>query len=334
MPGPRASSVLSTAADFIPTVVRWTWKDRIPAGKVTVIDGRPGVGKSCMTLDIAARVTRGREMPDGFDPAMGPRNVIIVTAEDDWADTVVPRLMAAGADLARVSRLDDLGIPDGVPDLEKRILEVEAALVIIDPLVAFVAAKYNLYRDQDARTALRPLADVAERTGAAVVGLRHVNKTQGAPAQDRGTGSVAIGGAARSNLIAGPDPDREGHFVLASIKNNLGRRPPSLGYSLEPVDVKLSDGIAEVAVVRWEGTVDLGADDLVVGEKQGEAVAFLEGELADGPKPSKDLEAAAASRGLSWAGAVRRASIRLKVIKSPTEVGVRGAVWLWRLPDR
>ena len=87
-------------------------------------------------------------------------------------------------------------------------------------------------------------------------------------------------------------------------------------------------------VVRWEGAVDLDADDLVVGEKQGEAVAFLQGELADGPKPSKDLQAAAESRGLSWTGAVRRASNRLHVIKYSTAVGVPGSGWMWRLPDR
>jgi AAA domain len=331
---PRVDTDLSSAADIVPTRVQWMWKDRIALGKVTILDGRPGLGKSCMTLDIAARVTRGREMPDGFDPAMGPRNVLIVTAEDDWEDTVVPRLMAAGADLTRVFRLDDLEIPGGVLELEKRVVEHAAALVIIDPLVAFVPSKYNLYRDQDSRAALKPLAAVAGRTGAAVVGLRHVNKAQGVPAQDRGTGSVAIGGAARSNLIAGPDPDHEDHFVLASIKNNLGPKPPSLGYSLEPVEVSLPDGFAQVVVVRWEGTVDLDADDLVVGEKQGEAVAFLEGELANGPKPSKVLEAAAASRGLSWTGAVRRASVRLGVIKWTPEVGVSGAAWMWRLPDR
>jgi hypothetical protein len=332
--GPRERFGPPSAADIVPRRVRWMWKDYIPLGKVTVLDGRPGLGKSLMTLDIAARVTQGRAMPDGFDPAMGPRNVLIVTAEDDWEDTVVPRLMAAGADLTRVFRLDDLVIPNGVADLEARIIEVQAALVVIDPLVAFVLSKYDLYRDQDARAALKPLAMVAGRTEAVVVGLRHVNKSQGAPAQDRGTGSVAIGGAARSNLIVGPDPDREGHFVLASIKTNLGPKPPSLGYSLEPVEVSLSDGITEVVVVRWEGTVDLDADDLVVGEKQGEAVAFLEGELADGPKPSKVVKAAAESRGLSWTGAVRKAADRLHVVKYSTAVGVPGSEWMWRLPDR
>lgn len=332
--GPREPSVLSTAADIIPAVVRWTWRDRIPAGKVTVIDGRPGLGKSAMTIDIAARLTTGREMPDGSGPATEPCTVLLITAEDDWEDTVVPRLMAAGADLDRVYRLDDLSIPDGVDDLERYIREVNAALVIIDPLVAFAPSRLNLYRDQDARAALKPLAAVAGRTGAAIVGLRHVNKAQGIPAQDRGTGSVAIGGAARSNLIAGPDPDHEGHFVLAPIKNNLGPKAPSLGYSLEFAEVSLPDGCADVVVVRWQGHVAVDADDLVMGERQGEAQAFLKEQLADGPKAAKTLEALADSRGLSWTGAVRRASERLKVEKYPTQVGVPGSEWMWRLPDR
>ena len=148
-------TTLFSAADIVPKRVQWMWKGRIPLGKVTVIDGRPGLGKSSMLLDITARATRGREMPDGFDPTTGPCNVLIVTAEDDWEDTVVPRLMAAEADLTRVFRLDDLVIPDGVLGLENRILEVKAALVIIDPLVAFVVGKFNLYRDQDARAVRR-----------------------------------------------------------------------------------------------------------------------------------------------------------------------------------
>jgi putative DNA primase/helicase len=327
-------ALLVSAADIIPKLVRWLWTHRVPFGKVTVLDGRPGLGKSAITIDAAARVTTGRPMPGDTTPAAAPGNVLIVTAEDDWEDTVVPRLMAAGADLSRVFRLDDLVIPGGVSVLEERIVEVAAVLVIIDPLVAFVPSKFNLYRDQDARAALKPLAEVAGRTGAAIVGLRHVSKMQGIPAQDRGTGSVAIGGAARSNLIAGPDPDREGHFVLASIKNNLGPKASSVGYSLEASAVELGDGSASVVFVRWEGEVHVDADDLVVAERQGEALSFLLEQLADGPKASNTIREAAEARGLSWTGAVRRASKRLHVVKKPPAVGVKGSEWMWRLRDR
>jgi hypothetical protein len=325
---------LRSAANITLKRVHWLWTGRVATGKVTMLDGRPGLGKSAIAIDIAARTTRGGPMPGDAIASAEPRNVLLVTAEDDWEDTVVLRLIGAGADLSRVYRLDELIIPEGVSALGAHISVVDAGLVVIDPLVAFVASRFNLYRDQDARAALRPLADVAGRTGAAILGLRHVNKAQGIPAQDRGTGSVAIGGAARSNLIAGPDPDQKGSFVLASIKNNLGPKPPSLGYSLQSIDVELPDGASSVVVVRWHGDVHVDADDLVIGERQGEAAAFIEEQLAGGPKPSNDIRKAAESRGLSWSGAVRRASERLRVSKYPEVVGKPGGKWVWALPDR
>lgn len=332
-PGEWIAGRLRSAATITPRPVRWLWADRLALGKLTVLDGRPGLGKSSMTLDIAARVTRGLAMPDGSDPMLGAGNVLLVTAEDDWSDTVVPRLMAAGADLTRVYELDELDLPDGADALEARIREVDALFVGIDPLVAFVAGKYNLYRDQDARFVLKPLAAVLARTGAAGLGLRHVSKATGIPAQDRGTGSVAIGGAARSNLIVAPDPDMDERFVLASIKNNLGRKPPSLSYGLTARPIDTDEGTIWAPRLDWHGEVELDADDLMTPEKQGEAAKFLMAQLGPGPMAAKKLEAAAKEQGLSWSGAVRRASERMAVVKKPNAVGVAGSEWMWSLPD-
>ena len=183
-----------SAAAITPRRVAWLWRGYLALGKVSIMDGRPGLAKSTMTLDITARVTGG-DMPDGSVGLGYPANVIVITAEDDWEDTVVPRLMAVGAGLSRVFPFYDLSMPDGCGRLEEVIDEYGARLVVVDPLVAFVPGKYNLYRDQDARSVLRPVADVMARTGSAFLGLRHVNKNVGSPAQDRGTGSVGIGGA-------------------------------------------------------------------------------------------------------------------------------------------
>ena len=326
----KATTQLAMASSIVPRRVRWLWRDRLALGKVVMLDGRPGLGKSSMALDIAARVSTGSAMPDGFDPNTGAANVVVVTAEDDWEDTVVPRLMAAGADLSRVYRLDELSLPDGVDRLEELLAGVGAVFCAIDPLVAFVPAKYDLYKDQSARLALKPLSMAASRLGAAVLGLRHVNKAANISAQDRGTGSVAIGGSARANLIVGPDPDMTDRFVLASIKNNLGPRPPSLNYRLTPTTVTLPDGAASMVAVDWLGEVDLNADDLVSPDRQGEAVKFLLAVLADGPVPTKDVEKRAKDAGLSWVGAVRRASERIPVVKSPAGFG---GEWTWSLPS-
>lgn len=322
---------LTKAADIAPRPLPWLWQGFVPAGKVTIIDGRPGVGKSNLTLDLAARVTTGAPMPDG-SRGIGPASVIIVTAEDDWADTVVPRLLADGADLTRISKLDDLLLPDGHAELERAIIETRAALLVIDPLVAFIPGRYNLYRDQDARRALKPLAEVMERTGCTAVALRHLSKATGIPAQDRGTGSVGIGGAARSNLIVGSDPDVPGRFVLASIKSNLSRPPTSLAFRLQEVTLQLAEVTTSVPVIEWAGTADLVADDLVVAERQGEATAFLKHLLADGARTTKEVQVAAEAAGLSWSGAVRRASERLGVIKRNPTPAVRGSAWTWELP--
>jgi putative DNA primase/helicase len=329
----RVTPSLTAASQIVPRAVSWLWRGYLAIGKVSVLDGRPGLFKSGMSLDIAGRVTTGSRMPDGFDPVLGPRNVLIVTAEDDWEDTVVPRLMAAGADLQRVYRLDDLVLPDGCEQLEAHIREIAAAFVVIDPLVAFVPSRYNLYRDQDSRGVLKPLAAVMQRTACAALGLRHVSKMSGIPAQDRGTGSVAIGGAARSNLIAGKDPDEEGRYVLASIKNNLGPEPPSLGYRLVEARQEIGAFYVGVPIIEWIGAVDIEADDLVGTEKQGEAAEFLLLTLRNGPVAAKHLEAEARARGLSWTGAVRRASERMGILKRPTAVGVENAAWMWSLPE-
>ena len=322
---------LTPAASIRTRPVRWLWEGWLPLGKVAMLDGRPGLGKSGMAIDIAARTTTGRQMPDGFDPGLGPRDVIVVTAEDDWEDTVVPRLIAAGADLTRVHRVEDLDLPADCGRLRTAIELVAAVLVVFDPVVAFVPAKFDLYKDQSARLVLKPLGLVAAATRCAVLCLRHVNKATGQSAQDRGTGSVAIGGAARVNLIAGPDPDVDGQYVLAPIKVNVGIKHAPDGYRIDSRNVVTDEGsTTSVPILAWLGEVDVTADDLVTAGKQGEATIFLRNALAEGPVAAKELEKQAKNEGLSWTGAVRRASERIPVVKSPSEFG---GEWQWSLPS-
>ena len=197
-----------------PEHVSWLWPGRLPLGKVSLLDGDPGLGKSTVTLDIAARVSQGWAMPDGTGEGE-PAGVVIVSAEDGLADTIVPRLVAAGADLSRIVALDkvpdDEGghpfvIPDDMPFLERAIADAGARLVIIDPLMAFLSGSTNSHRDQDVRRALARVHDIAERAGAVLWVVRHLNKTTGGPAVYRGGGSIGIIGAARSGLLGGARP--------------------------------------------------------------------------------------------------------------------------------
>jgi hypothetical protein len=326
----RAPALELTPASSIRTrAVHWLWDGWLPRGKVTILDGRPGLGKSSMGIDVVARLTTGRPMPDGYDPGLGPANAVIVSAEDDWEDTIAPRLIAAGADMARVFHLGDLSLPDDCERLQAAIEGVGAKLLVIDPIVAFVPVRYDLHKDQSARFVLKPLGKVAADTDCSVLALRHINKAAEQAAQDRGTGSVAIGGAARSHLLVGTDPDVLQQFVLAAVKANLGRRHSPIGYLLEGRAIDTDDGeTSNVSIVRWLGEMDVTLDEMLTPSGQGAAVAFLRNALADGPVASKELEKQARNEGLSWTGAIRRASERMKVIKRPE--GKQGE-WSWSL---
>ena len=243
--------------------VVWLWPERIPKGKVTLVDGDPGEGKSAMMTDLAARVSAGRTLPDGtLCEAAG---VVLLSAEDGVADTILPRVEAAGGNPSRVLALQTVGegdaerlptLPDDLPLLQQAIERVEAVLVVIDPLMAYLSPKLNSHRDQDMRRALAPLARLAQETRTAVVVIRHLNKTQGGNPLYRGGGSIGIIGAARSGLLVAKDPEDEERRVLAALKCNLTKLPASLAFRLEEAD----NGAVRV---RWCGESPLNADRLL-----------------------------------------------------------------------
>ena len=318
----------------------WTWTGYIPAGKVTVEEGDPGLGKSTMTLDLAARISRGAPMPDGT-PGPTAAGVVILSAEDGLADTIRPRLEAAGADLARVVALTAIlgdgermpSLPMDLDEIEATVVDHDAALVIIDPLMAYLAADVNSHRDQDIRRTLAPLSALAERTGAAVLVVRHLNKGSG-PALYRGGGSIGIIGAARAALLVAPDPEDETRRILAVSKSNLGALPPALAYRVE------GDVATGAARIVWEGATAHTAADLLAtpvdDEERGartDAADFLAELLERGPLPTRKVKAEATQAGVSWA-TLRRAATSLGI--RPQKVGKPGDKeqhWEWRLPE-
>jgi len=225
-----------------PQPLRWLSPGRLTAGKITILDGDPGLGKSTLLCEFAARISRGEALPGG--EAASPRPVILMSAEDDPFDTIRPRIDAAGGDLRRVIAFATLpdhdsagtlgAIPDHVSILEEIISRTGAALLIIDPLVAYLARGHNANSDQGVRRAFHSLKGLAERTGAAIVAVRHLNKSMTANPIYRGGGSIGIIGAARCGLLLAPDPDDAERRILASTKDNLGPPPPSLAFRLLP----------------------------------------------------------------------------------------------------
>ena len=307
--------------------VSWLWPGRIPLGKVSVLDGDPGLGKSTLMLDLVARVSRGLPMPDG---ARGtPGGAIILSAEDAADDTIVPRLQAAGADLSYVAQVPAMRLADGFerpPVLPGDLAAIEQAikesdwelatrLVVIDPFVAFLSEQVDSWRDQDVRRALHALADFAEATQAAVVVIRHLTKANGTPALYRGGGSIGIIGAARAGLLVARDPEDPAARVLAVTKMNLAAEPPSLSFRLDV-------GPTDQPRIVWSGESPHGADVLVSqprdDDERREAQdlrAFLWELLELAPRSYREVEAECRKAGFDVSGrTLRRAGKTLGVV--------------------
>jgi hypothetical protein len=313
-----------------PERVEWLWSRRLPRGKITVLDGDPDNGKSVLTTDLAARVTAGLALPDGTPTEAA--GAVIVSAEDGAADTIRPRFDAAGGDPDRARLLGDeepFAIPDDIPRLERAVRQVSAALVVVDPVMAFLSGDVNSNRDQDIRRALTPLKQMAERTGAAVVLVRHLNKTPGGNPLYRGGGSIGIIGAARSGMVVGRHPDDDELRVLAGQKNNLSLPPESLAYRIETAE----NGAARIV---YEGVSEATAGQLLrvpVDEEEKsaltEAKEFLESELKGRRMAMKAVERNAREAGIS-----PRTLKRAKQALGVKSVKESDGSWTWSLPEK
>ena len=262
-----------------PQKTQWLWRNRIPLGEITLIDGDPGTNKSGLTDDLAARVSTGQKMPDGTPGIRG--GVLLLIGEDSIAKTVLLRLEAASADLNRIAVLHDgVMIPDGLNDIEIAARRLRAKLLVIDPLTAFLGRNAN--SDQAVRQALAPLKALAEHIDLATVLVRHLPKGRIQDPLRSGIGSIGIVASARSALLLGKDPIDDNLRVLASYKNNLGHLAPSLRF--EPVTA--DNGAVRV---EWRGECVYSANDLLLaksikGSQLERATAFLTQVLADGPR--------------------------------------------------
>lgn len=327
--------------------VNWLNQGRLALGKITVMDGDPGLGKSSIMVDWAARVTTGRALPgdDGWMDELKvrePRGVVLLSAEDDRDDTIGPRLEIAGADLNRVLLLnmkdDDNNeylpsIGKNLKDIEHAIEVAQALLLIIDPFMAYLDADTNANRDQDVRRVLSPVASMAARKKCSVLVSRHLNKAVGMSSLHRGGGSIGIVGAARFGLLVAKDPtDKDVRRRLVMInKVNIGPEVPTLVYRLDGVEG------TDHARVEWLGeslqtasSVSEQSTDRFEQETRTEAEDWLMAILKEGSVASNEISRAAAKEGLSMA-TVRRAKIELGVQAIRQGFGKDGS-WIWSLP--
>jgi len=244
---------LATAATIKPRPVWWHWQDRIPIGEITLTPGLGGVGKSTFHAWIIAQTTRGT-LP-GVNQG-NPRPAIICAAEDSWERSIVPRLIAAGANLELVYRAEvvtdeghetRLTLPADTDELAQIIKETGAAVISLDPLLSTIDGAIDSYKSREVREALEPLRGIADETDSVILGNAHFNKATGADPLIRISGSAAFGEVCRAAIAFARD-DTTGTYVLSQVKNNLGRLDlPSLTYWLEPVEIPTDEGPSQVA---------------------------------------------------------------------------------------
>ena len=344
----RGTPVLTCLADVQAEPIRWLWPERIALGKVTLLVGDPGLGKSFITLDMAARVSTGTPWPDCPQILNPVGGVVLLSAEDDLADTIRPRLDAAGADVSRIMAMEAVKVAEingperqGLFNLAKDIDALAHAieqtpgcrLVILDPITAYLGGT-DSHKNAEIRSLLAPLSDLASNHGVAVVAVTHNRKGDGS-AIHRAMGSLAFIAAARAAFSVGKDPgDPTGRRrFMVPTKNNIGNDETGLAYTLA------SASCNDTAVVEWEADpVEISADDLLATYttkspgpdpvERDEATVWLAEALADGPRPAKELLAQAKKDGISE-GTLKRAKRELGVIASKD--GWDGG-WVWRLP--
>lgn len=293
---PLASVMLDTVQ---PERVEWVWPGRIPLRKVTIFEGDPGVGKGFTIAAVIAAVTGGPPLPDSM--AQPPGNVVLVSLEDGVADTLRPRIEAAGADLKRVRVVTDLpSIPADVVGLAELARADDARLIVLDPITAYLGADTDSYKDQDVRRALMPLAQLAEETGCAVIVVRHLPKSRSRNAVLAGGGSIGFIGLARSALFIAAKPDAPDRRVLAVAKASLAECAPSLEFQIvtTPAGPRLEWlGRSELSAGALHAAhADAATEDVSASD---EAAAWLRDLLTGRDMPRRDVLKAARAEGFS-----------------------------------
>ena len=306
------------------TPVDWLWKPYLPFGKLSVLQGNPGEGKTYFAMHLAAACTNGKLLPNM--ERMEPFNVIYQTAEDGLGDTVKPRLIEAGADLDRVLVIDDSEVQLTLSDerIEKAIIENNARLVIIDPIQAYLGADVDMNRANEVRPIFMRLGQVAQRTGCAILLIGHLNKAAGMQSLQRGLGSIDIAAAVRSVMFIGKLKHDPTMRILTHEKSSLAPPGASLAFSL-----------GDEGGFRWFGEYDITADEMLSGiepqreTKTQQAKDLICALLAGGKQVlSEDIDKAALERGIPGR-TVRDAKRELgDALKSKIVEGRKKVFWM------
>ena len=311
--------------------IDWLLYPFIPFGKVTIVQGDPGEGKTTMVLQIIAKLTKGEAvLPSGSDESaleektmvLEPVNVIYQTAEDGLGDTIKPRLLSAGADCSRVMVIDDNDQALTMMDarLEEAIIKTKARLVVLDPIQGFLGAAVDMHRANEIRPLMKRIAVLAEKYHCAIILIGHMNKNSNGKSSYRGLGSIDFQAAARSVLIVGRIKDEPEIRVVCHVKSSLAPEGKSIAFRLD-----------KDTGFEWIGEYDISADDLLSGDNRGqkihEAKEFLKEILVSGSVAQTKVAEEAESRGIKkktlWNA---KKELEIDSVKI-------GNQWFWMLPE-
>lgn len=330
---------LTPASEIPPRPVRWLWARRIPIGEITLTPGYGGVGKSTFHSWVIAQVTRG--LLDGVHQGR-PRPAIICASEDSWSRSVVPRLIAADADLNLVYRAEVVSDEDEnlkltLPaDLDKLTAEVGdrgIALVSLDPLLSTIDGEIDTYKSREVRDALEPLHQMADETGTVILGNAHFNKASGSDPQLKVSGSQAFNEVCRAMLSFAFDPENS-QYVISQSKNNLGRTDlPNLTYQIEPAEIATSEGTSEVGRLVFTGESQRSVRD-ILSPHQGQdrterdtARTIILDVLEDGPQAWKAI-----AKTIKEGGVTERTGRRARdELTKEGKIRLSPGDWTWHL---
>ena len=311
--------------------IGWLLYPFIPFGKVTIVQGDPGEGKTTMVLQIIAKLTKGEAvLPSGSDEpalegktmALEPVNVIYQTAEDGLGDTIKPRLLSAGADCSRVMVIDDNNQALTMMDarLEEAIIKTKARLVVLDPIQGFLGAAVDMHRANEIRPLMKRIAVLAEKYHCAIILIGHMNKNSNGKSSYRGLGSIDFQAAARSVLIVGRIKDEPEIRVVCHVKSSLAPEGKSIAFRLD-----------KDTGFEWIGEYDISADDLLSGDNRGQKIhaakEFLKEILASGSvaqtKVAEEAESRRIKKKTLWNA---KKELEIDSVKI-------GNQWFWMLPE-
>ena len=274
--------------------IKWVWYPYIPYGKITVVQGDPGEGKTTFVLALIALLTQGKPLPEE-ENGTEPINVIYQTAEDGLADTIKPRLLSVGADCERVLVIDENEVELTLSDerLEQAIKKTDAKVIVLDPIQAYLGGNVDMHRANEIRPIMKRLALLAERTGCAVILIGHMNKMGGAKSAYRGLGSIDIRAAVRSVLVVGRVRDEPTLRIVAHDKSNLAPEGKSIAFELDP-----DTGF------HWKGYCETTVDELLCGNgsllsKTAQAEKLLKDLLSEGEMLSEEITSQAKELDIS-----------------------------------